>query len=155
MNIYFAPCKFFPRKMRQHAVSLPVKCPHQAVVSEQGNMNRPPINISFGASGCSSPSIYFNRDELNLILGIYGRMVAAGLWKDYAVDTGTDCAVFSVFRRASENPEYKIIKDPSLANKQGAYAIIAAQGQILKRGQSLKNTLKIFERKLLKLVDQD
>jgi hypothetical protein len=117
-------------------------------------MDHSPISISFRRQG-QPASVYFDREELSLILGIYGRMVAAGHWKDYAVSTASDCAVFSIYRRASERPEYSIIKNPSLAPKQGLYSILSAHGQILKRGKSLANTLKLFERKLLKVIDPD
>lgn len=82
-------------------------------------------------------------------------MVTAGHWKDYAVDTGSDCAIFSVYRRASESAEYHIVKDPSLAQMQGSYSIVSRQGQVLKRGKSLANALKVFERKFLKIVEVD
>lgn len=118
-------------------------------------MDQPPILMSSPGHQSRPGAVHFDRQELNLILNIYGRMVAAGHWKDYAVDAGPDCAVFSVYRRASESPEFRIIKDPSLAQKQGSYAIMSTQGQILKRGKSLANALKVFERKLLKIVDND
>ena len=118
-------------------------------------MDQPPIPMSSFASQGRTGAVYFDRHELHLILNVYGRMVAAGLWKDYAVDVNADCAVFSVYRRAAETPEYRIIKDPSLAQKQGPYAIQSRQGQILKRGKSLANALKLFERKFLKVVETD
>jgi Protein of unknown function (DUF2794) len=87
----------------------------------------------------------FNRQELSAILTVYGRKVAAGEWRDYAIDIGRDKAVFSVFRRASECPLYRIEKVPKLARKQGAYAIVAPAGLILKRGHDLCRILRIFE----------
>jgi hypothetical protein len=87
----------------------------------------------------------FNRQELSAILAVYGRKVAAGEWRDYAIDIGRDKAVFSVFRRASECPLYRIEKTPKLARKQGAYAIVAPAGLILKRGHDLCRILRIFE----------
>lgn len=116
-------------------------------------MDQPPITITPANQRCEPDTVYFNRDELNLILGIYGRMVSAGHWKDYAINASQDCAIFSAFRRSCENPEFQIVKDPSLAQKQGSYAILSAQGQILKRGKSLENALKVFERKLMKIVN--
>jgi hypothetical protein len=92
--------------------------------------------------------ITFNRLELNRILNLYGRMVAAGEWRDYAIDFLKDRAVFSVFRRASEVPIYRIEKDPKLARKQGAYSVIAAGGLILRRGHELERVLLVIERKL-------
>jgi hypothetical protein len=87
----------------------------------------------------------FNRQELSAILAIYGRKVAAGEWRDYAIDIGRDKAVFSVFRRASECPLFRIEKTPKLARRQGAYAIVAPAGLILKRGHDLCRILRIFE----------
>src|SRR5262249_61100620 len=83
----------------------------------------------------------FDRRELNQILGLYGRKVAAGEWRDYAIDFGRDKAVFSVFRRSSEMPLYRIEKQPRLARRQGAYGIVSATGLILKRGHDLARVL--------------
>ena len=79
-------------------------------------------------------TVFFTRNELNAILNLYGRKVAAGEWRDYAIDFGREKAVFSVFRRASEVPLYRIEKNPRLARRQGAYSVVAATGLILKRG---------------------
>ena len=98
--------------------------------------------------------VTFNRRELNRILDLYGRMVAAGEWRDYAIDDDGDSVMFSVYRRSSEMPLYQIEKRPKLARKQGAYSIRSASGQILKRGQSLDTMLRFFDRKLLKLVTE-
>jgi hypothetical protein len=95
--------------------------------------------------------VTFSRRELDRILGLYGRMVAAGEWRDYAIDFLKDRAVFSVFRRASEVPIYRIEKDPRLARKQGAYSVISATGLIVKRGHELDNVLRAVD-KSLKLV---
>lgn len=92
--------------------------------------------------------VTFNRVELNRILNLYGRMVAAGEWRDYAIDFLKDTAVFSIFRRASEVPIYRIVKDPRLARKQGAYCVIGASGQILRRGHELDRVLLVIDRKL-------
>lgn len=97
-------------------------------------------------------SVFWDRRELDAILNIYGRRVAAGDWRDYAMSGLKDCAVFSVYRRASEMPLYRIEKRPKLRNKQGAYAIITASGMILKRGHELKQVLKVLEPKQLSLV---
>ncbi len=94
------------------------------------------------------PNVTFNRLELNRILNLYGRMVADGEWRDYAIDFLKDRAVFSIFRRASEVPIYRIEKDPRLARKQGAYSVIAASGQILRRGHELDRVLLAIDRKL-------
>lgn len=92
------------------------------------------------------PLARFNRQELNEILAVYGRKVAAGEWRDYALDMGRDKATFSVFRRTSEFPLYRIEKAPKLARKQGAYSVITATGLILKRGHDLKRVLLVLER---------
>ncbi|MEX0406204.1 DUF2794 domain-containing protein [Aquibium sp. LZ166] len=95
--------------------------------------------------------VRFDRRELDQILRIYGRMVAANEWRDYAIDHLQDRAVFSVFRRTSEVPLFQIVKDPKLARKQGAYSVVAATGHILKRGHELARVLNVFDRHL-KLV---
>lgn len=100
------------------------------------------------------PGTFFNRHELKLILDLYGRMVAAGEWRDYAIDDEGDAVMFSIYRRSSEMPLYQIKKCPKLARKQGAYSICSASGQILKRGHTLDNTLRFFDRKLLRLVTE-
>lgn len=99
------------------------------------------------------PEVFFDRAELDAILSVYGRKVAEGEWRDYAMGAHKDVAVFSVFRRASEMPLYRIEKRPKLARRQGAYAVIAPGGQILKRGHELKQVLKIFEKRALRLID--
>ena len=92
--------------------------------------------------------VTFNRLELNRILNLYGRMVADGEWRDYAIDFLKDKAVFSIFRRASEVPIYRIEKDPRLARKQGVYSVISAGGLILRRGHELERVLLVIDRKL-------
>ncbi len=96
--------------------------------------------------------ISFDRRELNQILRVYGRKVADGEWRDYAIDQLREEAVFSVFRRASETPLYRIVKQPKLARRQGAYALIAATGHILKRGHDLANLLRAFDAPLRLVV---
>ncbi len=97
-------------------------------------------------------TVYFIRPELNLILNIYGKMVAASEWHDYAIDHLDDMAIFSIHRRASEMPMYRVIKEPALANKQGMWRITGMNNQILKRGKDLKQLLSYFDRMLLKAV---
>ena len=96
--------------------------------------------------------IAFDRLELTRILDLYGRMVAAGLWKDYAIDFGREAATFSAFRRAAERPEFRIEKRPSLRHRQGMWALIGEAGQVLGRGAELGPVLAPVERKLMKLV---
>jgi len=93
-------------------------------------------------------SVHFDRRELSAILSVYGRKVAEGEWRDYAIDHDTDEAVFSIFRRASEQPLYRIVKKPALARRQGVYAILAAGGYILKRGHDLRQVLLALEKGL-------
>jgi hypothetical protein len=89
-------------------------------------------------------TVAFDRQELTAILNLYGRFVATGEWRDYAMDFGRDSAVFSIFRRASEQPLYRIIKNPELARKQGQYSVVAQDGLILKRGQELGQVLRVL-----------
>lgn len=96
----------------------------------------------------------FDRRELSSILKVYGRKVAEGEWRDYAIDFRRDEAVFSIFRRASEMPLFRIVKDMRLARRQGAYSVVAAGGMILKRGSDLERVLAVLEKKrALRLVD--
>ncbi len=101
----------------------------------------------------SAAQVVFDRHELDCIMQIYGRMVAAGHWRDYAIDFGRDAAVFSAFRRAAERPEYRVVKDPSLRLRQGQYALVSEAGATLKRGNELAAILAPVARKLMKLVD--
>lgn len=101
----------------------------------------------------ASDQVAFHRTELNVILGLYGRMVAAGEWRDYGLSQLRDVAVFSVFRRTAEHPLYRIEKRPKLRLRQGQYAVIAMDGQILKRGHDLRQVLRVLERKLIRAVD--
>ena len=94
----------------------------------------------------------FEREELQRILDLYGRMVAAGHWRDYAIELGRDAAIFAVFRRTAEHPEYRIEKRPSLRARQGMWSLVGQGGLILKRGHALGPVLAPIERKLLKLV---
>ncbi|WP_189368313.1 DUF2794 domain-containing protein [Tateyamaria omphalii] len=100
-----------------------------------------------------SPQVAFHRTELSVILSLYGRMVAAGEWRDYGISCLREVAVFSVFRRTAENPMYRIEKRPKLRSKQGMYAVIGMDGQVLRRGQDLKTVLRVLERKLIRAVD--
>lgn len=96
--------------------------------------------------------VAFHRTELAVILSLYGRMVAAGEWRDYGISCLRDVAVFSIFRRTAENPLYRIEKRPKLCAKQGQYAVIGIDGQVLKRGHDLKSVLRALERKLIRAV---
>jgi hypothetical protein len=94
------------------------------------------------------PQIGFDRRELTTILDVYGRFVAAGEWRDYALDLGREKAVFLVFRRTGELPLYRIEKNPKLAAKQGAFSVVAAGGLVLKRGHELEGVLRVFDKPL-------
>jgi hypothetical protein len=97
--------------------------------------------------------VAFHRTELSVILSLYGRMVAAGEWRDYGISCLREVAVFSVFRRTAEIPLYRIEKRPKLRSKQGMYAVVGTGGQVLRRGHDLKSVLRILERKLIRAVE--
>lgn len=101
-----------------------------------------------GAAG-----VFFERRELERLLRLYGRMVAAGEWRDYAIAGLSESAVFSVFRRASEQPLYRIEKRPALARKQGAWAVLTQGGHILKRGHDLEQVLRVFDKGRFTVVE--
>ncbi len=109
--------------------------------------------LGAGALGATPPApapgqVTFDRRELNRIFGLYGRKVAAGEWRDYAIDFLKDRAVFSIFRRASEVPIYRIEKNPKLARRQGAYSLISATGLIVRRGHELDRVLGALDKSL-------
>ena len=104
--------------------------------------------------GAVSSQVVFDRHELGKLLGVYGRGVAMGVWRDYAIDMNRTQAVFSIFQRSSDRPEFRLLKQPDLARKQGQYALLGQSGTILKRGSELPNVLRLLERKLLKVVDE-
>lgn len=109
---------------------------------------QPPLHIPRTAP----QQVAFHRTELAPIMQIYGRMVAAGEWRDYGISMLREVAVFCVFRRAAEHPIYRIEKRPKLRMKQGQYAVIGMDGQILKRGDDLRIVLRVLERKLIRVV---
>jgi Protein of unknown function (DUF2794) len=108
----------------------------------------------FAQSGKRPAQVTFNRIELGLILDLYGRCVAAGLFRDYALTMERTIAVFAAFERTAERPQYEIIKEPDLARKQGEYALKGANGAVLKRGHDLRSVLAPLERKLVKTVEE-
>jgi hypothetical protein len=105
-----------------------------------------------GCGRTADPQVGFTRFELSRIIDLYGRMVAAGMWKDYAVEFGPDYAAFWAFRRTAERPEYKIEKRPGLRAKQGMWALVGESGIVLRRGHELGPVLAPIERRLLKVV---
>lgn len=103
---------------------------------------------SGGATPAIAARVTFDRRELGRILGLYGRKVAEGEWRDYAIDFFKDRAVFSIFRRSSEVPIYRIEKNPPLARNQGVYSVISATGLIVRRGHELDRVLRVIDRSL-------
>jgi hypothetical protein len=111
------------------------------------------VSLDTPYPGPHSTLVFFDRRELDRLLGLYGRMVAAGEWRDYGIDGLREAAVFSVFRRTSEAPLYRIEKRPALARRQGAWAVIGQGGLVLKRGHELDQVLKMFDRGRFRVVD--
>ncbi|MEM8919004.1 MAG: DUF2794 domain-containing protein [Pseudomonadota bacterium] len=107
----------------------------------------------FPGRGSSVLQVGFERSEMERILNLYGRMVAAGHWRDYAMDMGRDAAIFAAFRRSSERPQMRIEKRPANRNKQGMWTLHGEHGQILKRGHELAGVLAPMERRLVKIVE--
>jgi hypothetical protein len=97
-------------------------------------------------------TVVFHRTELSVILGLYGRMVAAGLWRDYGISMLRDAAIFSVFRHTAEHPLYRIEKRPRLAGRQGMYSVVGMDGRVLKRGADLGQVLRVLEKKLIRAI---
>ena len=118
------------------------------LAARQAPSSRAPVNPFQQAN---AGPVSFDRRELNQILAVYGRQVAEGVWRDYAIDTLRDSAVFSIFRRSSEMPLYRIEKDPKLGRRQGAYSVVAATGLILKRGHDLARVIGVLDKRV-KLV---
>ncbi|MBN8815201.1 MAG: DUF2794 domain-containing protein [Sphingomonas sp.] len=108
----------------------------------------------FPIPGRQPSQIGFDRIELTRILDLYGRMVAAGHWRDYAIEFTRDAAVFAAFRRTAERPEIRIEKRPELRNKQGMWALVNEAGMVLKRGHELGPVLAPVERRLMKLIEE-
>ncbi len=106
----------------------------------------------FRLPAAETVAVGFDRRELQTILNLYGRMVAAGHWRDYAMDFSAHRAIFSIFRRSGEAAYYRIVKEPRLARRQGAYWVVAQTGLILKRGPDLQRVLASLEKKPLALV---
>lgn len=100
-----------------------------------------------------SDQVSFDRKELSAILSLYGRMVAMGEWRDYGISFLRDAAVFAIFRRAAEHPLYRVEKRPRLRARQGMYAVIGSEGQVLRRGHDLAAVLRVLEAKLIRPVD--
>ena len=106
-----------------------------------------PRRTGNGAKAIEGAVISFDRHELRDIFDLYGRRVAEGEWRDYAIGFTASKAVFSIYRRASEVPLFRVEKDPSLTLRQGAYAVVAATGLVMKRGHDLRRVLQVLEKK--------
>lgn len=104
-------------------------------------------------SNSPADKVAFHRTELSAILTVYGRMVAAGEWRDYGISMLKDVAVFSIFRRSAEHPIYRIEKRPKLIAKRQQYAVIGMDGRILKRGDDLKSVLRVLDTKIIRAVN--
>ena len=117
-----------------------------------GNSGSPGASV-VAFPGRQAQQVGFDRYELQKILDLYGRMVAAGFWRDYAMDFDKDAAHFSAFRRAAERPQARVEKRPALRARQGMWTLFGESGQVLKRGHELPGVLAVLERKLLKVVD--
>ncbi|RAH97083.1 DUF2794 domain-containing protein [Acuticoccus sediminis] len=115
---------------------------------------RPQLPAQSPARSPVPPMVAFHRTELSQILRVYGRMVAAGEWRDYAMDFGREQAVFSIFRRMGEVPMYRVTKTPKLSKRQGMWAVVSGHGLILKRGHDLDSVLKVFDRRRLSVVGE-
>jgi hypothetical protein len=96
--------------------------------------------------------VRFDRSELSIILGLYGRMVAAGIWRDYGISMLSDAAVFAIYRRSAEHPIYRIEKRPGLAARQGQYMVVAMDGRILRRGNDLRLVMRVLQKHLVRPV---
>jgi hypothetical protein len=114
-----------------------------------------PLSPASNLHQLPAAQVAFHRSELSQILSLYGRFVAAGEWRDYGISCLREVAVFSVFRRTAETPLYRIEKRPKLRDKQGMYAVVGMDGQIMRRGHDLKTVLRVLERKLIRAVDTD
>ena len=111
-----------------------------------------PSADDYSAQGRKGP-VFFHRTEFARLLSLYGRMVAAGEWRDYSIEPGSEACAFSVFRRAAEAPLYRIEKRPALARRQGAWAVIGQGGMILRRGHELETVLRYFDKGRFRVVD--
>ena len=111
------------------------------------------MSLDTGPGELQGGAVFFERGEFERLLRLYGRMVAAGEWRDYAIDALSDRAVFSVYRRSSEAPLYRIEKQPALARRQGAWSVMAAGGLIVKRGHDLDQVLRVFDKGRFAVVE--
>lgn len=125
----------------------------ETIINFRGGQRPQPRNDQTGDSDERGIEVMFERRELSTILSLYGRMVAQAEWRDYAIGTGREMAVFAVFRHSAEMPLYRIEKRPELRNKQGMFSVVASGGLIMKRGHDLAQVLRVLEPKSPHLVD--
>lgn len=125
----------------------------ETIIHLRGNERLQPRNDDTGDKGERGADVMFERRELSVILSLYGRMVAQGEWRDYAIGMGREMAVFAVFRHSAEMPLYRIEKHPKLRNRQGQYCVVASGGHIMKRGHELAQVLRVLEPKSPHLVE--
>jgi hypothetical protein len=125
----------------------------ETIINFRGNERPQPRNDAMGEDQSRGEEVMFDRRELSAILSVYGRMVASGEWRDYAIGMGREMAVFAVFRHSAESPLYRIEKHPKLRNKQGLYCVVASGGLIMKRGHDLAQVLRVLEPKSPHLVE--
>ena len=123
------------------------------IIQFRGGERPQPRNDEAGDASARGGEVMFDRRELSTILSLYGRMVAAGEWRDYAIGAGREHAVFAVFRRTAEVPLYRIEKRPKLKTRQGMYAVVGQGGHVLRRGHDLAAVLRVLERKLIRPVN--
>jgi hypothetical protein len=126
----------------------------ETIIQFRGDSRPQPRKDETGDASSHGEEVMFDRHELSAILSLYGRMVAAGEWRDYAIGSGREHAVFAVFRHTAEMPLYRIEKHPRLRNRQGMYAVVASGGMILKRGHELAQVLRVLEPRRPHGVDQ-
>jgi hypothetical protein len=109
-------------------------------------------NIEIAHLGPPGERVSFHRSELSILLDLYGRMVSAGIWRDYGISMLREAAIFAVFRSTAEHALYRIEKRPRLAGRQGQYSVIGMDGRILKRGHDLRQVLRVLETKLIRAI---
>jgi len=125
----------------------------ETIIQFRGDIRPQPRKDETGDTAPRGEEVMFDRRELSAILSLYGRMVAAGAWRDYAIGSGRTQAVFAVFRHTAEMPLYRIEKNPHLRNKQGMYSVVASGGMILKRGHDLAQVLRVLEPRAPRAID--
>ena len=122
----------------------------ETIINFRGNERPQPRNDAMGEDQSRGEEVMFDRRELSAILSVYGRMVASGEWRDYAIDFLRERALFSIYKRSSERPIFVVEKNPKLRNKQGQYLVTSQEGRVLKRGHELETVLRVLELAVVK-----